>query len=161
MKWKEMTGPERYRVVEMARLGEKSLKEICETFGVSRQALSKAMEKVSQAAMEALEPKRSGRKGKSQEEKKVAALSQRATSLEKDVHHWKTRFEVAQAFIELSREQERRERVQGKKKKRYKTSQGTTGSVDRPGKTARLATVDDGPGAGTPEQEPGEVDKEK
>jgi uncharacterized protein YlxW (UPF0749 family) len=119
------------------------------------------MEKVSQAAMEALEPKRSGRKGKSQEEKKVAELSQRATSLEKDVQHWKTRFEVAQAFIDLSREQERRERVQGKKKKRCKTSQGTTGSVDRSGKMVRLATVDDGPGTGTPEQEPGEVDKEK
>lgn len=161
MKWKEMTGPERYRVVEMARRGEKSQKEICETFGVSRQALSKAMEKVSQAAMEALEPKRSGRKGKSQEQKKVTELSQRATSLEKDVHHWKTRFEVAQAFIELSREQERRERGQGKKKKRCKTSQGTTGSVDRSGKMVRLATVDDGPGTGTPEQEPGKVDKEK
>jgi len=161
MKWKEMTGPERYRVVEMARRGEKSLKEICETFGVSRQALSKAMEKVSQAAMEALEPKRSGRKGKSQEQKKVTELSQRATSLEKDVHHWKTRFEVAQAFIELSREQERRERGQGKKKKRCKTSQRTPGSVDRAGKTVRLATVDDGPGTGTPEQEPGKVDKEK
>lgn len=161
MKWKEMTGPERCRVVEMARRGEKSLKEICETFGVSRQALSKAMEKVSQAATEALEPKRSGRKAKSQAEKKVAELSQRATSLEKDVQHWKTRFEVAQAFIDLSREQERRERVQGKKKKRYKTSQGTTGSVDRSGKTARLATVDDGRGAGNPEQEPGKVGKEK
>ena len=94
----------------MARKGEKPLKEICETFGVSRQALSKAMEKVSQAAMEALEPKKSGRKGRSEQEKKVAELSKRATSLEKDVKHWKTRFEVAQAFIELSREQERRER---------------------------------------------------
>jgi hypothetical protein len=81
--------------------------------------------------------------------------------LEKDVHHWKTRFEVAQAFIDLSREQERRERVQGKKKKRCKTSQGTTGSVDRSGKTTRLAAEDDGPGAGTAEQEPGKVDKEK
>jgi len=161
MKWKEMTGPERYRVVEMARRAEKSLKEICETFGVSRQVLSKAMEKVSQAAMEALEPKRSGRKGKSQTEKKVAELSQRATSLEKDVQHWKTRFEVAQAFIELTREQERRERVQGKKKKRCKASQGPTGSVDRAGKTARLAPVDDGTGAGHPEEEPGKMDKEK
>lgn len=161
MKWKEMTGEERYRVVEMARRGEKSLKEICETFGVSRQALSKAMEKVSQAAVETLEPKRSGRKGKSQEQKKVSELSQRATSLEKDVQHWKTRFEVAQAFIDLSREQDRRDRMQGKKKKRCKTSQGTTRIVPRPGKTARLGPVDDGRGTGHPEKESGEVDKEK
>jgi len=54
MKWKEM-----------AMRGEKPLKEICETFGVSRQALSKAIEKVSQAAMDALEPKKAGRKPKS------------------------------------------------------------------------------------------------
>jgi hypothetical protein len=119
------------------------------------------MEKVSQAAMEALEPKMSGRKGKSQEEKKVAELSQRASSLEKDVKHWKTRFEVAQAFIELTREQERRDRMQGKKKKLYKGSQGPKGIVPRSGKTARLAPVDDGRGAGHPEEEPGAVDKEK
>lgn len=160
MQWKEMTGPERYQVVEMARRGKKSLKEICETFGVSRQVLSKAMEKVSQAAMEALEPHRSGRKGKSPEEKQVAELSQRASSLEKDVHHWKTRFEVAQAFIELTREQERRERTEAKKKKRFKPSQGAKGSVDRSGKTARLAPVDDGRGAGHREEEPQAVDKE-
>jgi transposase len=161
MKWKQMTGPERYRVVEMALRGEKSLKEISETFGVSRQVLSKAMEKVSQAAMEALEPKKSGRKGKSEEEKKLAELSQRASSLEKDVKHWKTRFEVAQAFIELTREQERRERTEGKKKKRRKTGQGPAGRADRSGQATRLAPVDDGRGAGHPEGEPGEVDKKE
>ena len=161
MKWKKMTGQERYQVVEMARRGEKSLKEICETFGVSRQALSKAMEKVSQAAMEALEPKKSGRKGKSEEEKKMTELSRRATSLEKDVHHWKTRFEVAKAFIELSREQERRERMQEKKKKRLETSKGTSGSDDTPGKEPLLAPVDDGRGAGHPDPEPGKMGKEK
>ena len=71
MKWKEMTGQERYQVVEMARKGEKSLKEICQTFGVSRQALSKAMEKASQAAMDALEPKKTGRKPQSEQEKEM------------------------------------------------------------------------------------------
>ena len=91
----------------------------------------------------------------------MTELSQRATSLEKDVQHWKTRFEVAQSFIELSREQERRERMQGEKKKRYKTNQGTTQSVRPSGKTARLAPVDDGRSAGRPNAESSEVDKEK
>jgi TolA-binding protein len=118
------------------------------------------MEKVSQAAMEALEPKKSGRKGKSDEEKKVAELSKRARTLEKDVRHWKTRFEVAQAFIELSREQERRERRQEKKKKRLETSQGASRGVYADGDNVRLAPVDDGRGAGHPEAEPPEVDKE-
>jgi hypothetical protein len=77
--------------------------------------------------------------------------------LEKDVEHWKTRFEVAQAFIELSREQERR---QEKKKKRLETSKGASGGVAATGDKARLAPVDDGRGAGHPEAEPGEVGKE-
>jgi len=160
MQWKEMTGPERYQVVEMARRGEKSLKEICETFGVSRQVLSKAMEKVARAAMEALEPKRSGRKGKSPEEKQLAELSQQAGSLQKEVQHWKTRFEVAQAFIELTREQERRERREAKKKKRFKKSPGVAGSPERAGQTAPVAPVDDGRGVGDRAEEPRALDKE-
>ena len=35
MKWKDLGGEERYRVLELARKGEMSLKQICETFGVS------------------------------------------------------------------------------------------------------------------------------
>jgi hypothetical protein len=81
--------------------------------------------------------------------------------LEKDVEHWKTRFEVAQAFIELSREQDRRERRQEKKKKRLKTIKGASGGVTATGDKAGLAPVDDGRDAGHPEAEPGEVDKEK
>ena len=157
MKWKEMTGQERYRVVEMASRGEKPLKEICETFGVSRQALSKAMEKVSQAAMDALEPKKAGRKPKTPEEQKLKELTRQTTSLSKEVEHWKTRFEVAQAFIEITREQERREQ---KKKKQQGAAKRTAREADGPGNHPRLAPVDDGADVGDTEAEPGKMEKE-
>jgi transposase len=140
MQWKDMTGEERYRVVEMARKGEKPIKEICNTFMVSRQALSKAMEKVSRAAVDALEPKKSGRKAKTEEEQEISILSKESTSLKKELNQWKTRYEVAQAFIDLTREEERRLSREEKKKKRGKAEKEVLPSW--PGPT--VASVDDG-----------------
>ena len=62
MKWKDLGGEERYRVVEMVRKGEMTIKEICEAFGVTRQALRQAVEKADLASVEALEPRKRGRK---------------------------------------------------------------------------------------------------
>ena len=155
MKWQEMTGEERYRVVEMARRGEKPITEICETFGVSRQALSKAMEKVAQAAWEALEPKKPGRKGKTEEQQKVEDLTKKRTSLEKQVTHWKTRYEVAQAFIDLAREEERRQ------KKKESVAQRRVARAPREGgQDTSVAPLDAGPDAADREGEPGAVDEE-
>lgn len=121
VQWKDMTGEERYRVVEMARRGEKPLKEICRSFGVSRQALSKAMEKVSRAAVEALEPKRPGRKAKTEQEQEISILSKRSSTLQKQVSHWKMRYEVAQTFLDLIREDEKKK---GKPAKRAAPASG-------------------------------------
>ena len=117
MRWKDMTGPERYRVVEMARRGERPLVEICQAFEVSRQTLHKAMERAEQAAMEALEPQTPGRKGPSEQQLQIGELEKKTTGLEKQVDHWKMRYEVAQAFINLSREAEQRQERNRKKKK--------------------------------------------
>ncbi|GAJ18056.1 unnamed protein product, partial [marine sediment metagenome] len=54
MKWQELSGEERYRVVELVRKGEVSITELCQTFGVSRQTLYRALEAADQAAVEAL-----------------------------------------------------------------------------------------------------------
>ena len=94
MRWKDMTGPERYRVVEMARRGERPLVEICRTFEVSRQTLHKAMERVEQAAMEALEPQTPGRKGPSEEQLLIGELEKKTTGLEKQVEILNKRVDV-------------------------------------------------------------------
>jgi hypothetical protein len=77
--------------------------------------------------------------------------------LEKEVDHWKTRYEVAQAFIDLTREEERRLRREGKKKKRKGPEKAVLPS--RPGPS--LAPVDDGASDGDQQPEPEEVEKKE
>jgi hypothetical protein len=43
------------------------------------------------------------------------------SSLEKELDHWKQKYEVAQAFIELERKLERQAQLPGKKAARKKT----------------------------------------
>ena len=130
MKWKELDGEERYRVVEVARKGEVPIKEICETFGVSRQTLYRAMNKADEASAAALEPKRPGRKGKTLGEQEVAELTARVAELEQEQETWKTKYEVAKAFLDLERKYDRGEPLDlsspgaGKKRRRRKKKKG-------------------------------------
>jgi len=113
MKWKELSGPERYRVLELVRRGETSIRQICQTFGVSRQALSRAMERADRASVEALEPRRRGRKPKTVKEVEAESLAADKASLEQELEHWKQKYEVARTFLELERRLERGERLPG------------------------------------------------
>ena len=113
MKWKDLGGEERYRVLELARKGEMSLKQICETFGVSRQVLNRAMEKADRASVEALEPKKPGKKPKAPQAVEIEQLAAKRTDLEKELEHWKQKYEVARTFLELERKLERGQRLPG------------------------------------------------
>ena len=112
MKWKDLNGEERYRVVEMARKREVSIKELCETFGVSRQTLNRAVKTVDEAATQALEPKSPGRKIKTQDEQSITELSGQVEGLNKELEHWKTKYEVAEAFLDLARRYDRGETLE-------------------------------------------------
>ena len=109
MKWTELSGEERYRIVEMARKQEVPQKEICETFGVSRQTLYRAMHKADEASAAALEPKRPGRRSKTPDEQAIVELSGQMEGLHKEQEQWKTKYEVAEAFLELERRYDRGE----------------------------------------------------
>ena len=100
-------------MLEMVRKGKISIKQICETFGVSRQVLSRAMEKMDQAAVEALEPRKPGRKQKTVQELENEELVAGKTSLEKELDHWKQKYEVAKTFLDLQRKLERGETLPG------------------------------------------------
>jgi transposase-like protein len=166
MKWKELSGEDRYRVVEMARKGEVPLSEICTTFGVSRQTLYRAMEKADRAAVEALEPKRPGRKGKTPTEAEVLELKASQEALSKELSHWQMKYDVAKAYLDLIRRHERgedlddegpteptpgkkkrrRKRATPRKRKRRKPSSTSTPSTD--GGEARMEPKSDGRGDG-------------
>lgn len=124
MKWKDLSGEERYRVVEMARSKEVSIKELCETFGVSRQTLNRAVKTADEAAARALEPKTPGRKARTLNEQEITELSGQVEGLNKELEHWKTKYEVAEAFLDLARRYDRGESLDKpsgvRKKKRRK-----------------------------------------
>jgi transposase-like protein len=115
-KWKDLSGEERYRVVELARKGEVEIKQLCQTFGVSRQTLYRALEAADQASVEALTPKRRGRKRRGASEQKLAEVRAKKAALEKELKRMRQKYEVAQALLDLQRKAERGERLPGEKK---------------------------------------------
>ena len=118
LKWQELSGEERYRVVEMARKGQVPLSELCKTFGVSRQTLYRAMEAADRASAEALEPKKRGRKPAAASEVRTTELEASNAGLHKELEHWKTKYQVARTLLDLERKLERGEPLPGEKGKK-------------------------------------------
>lgn len=124
LQWKELSGQERYRVVMLARQGNVEVSTLCKSFGVSRQTLYRAMEASDQASMEALEPKTRGRKPTPVSEVEARELSQSNSDLQKELDHWKMKYEVAKTFIDLERQLDRKtsSNGEGEKKRRIRRS---------------------------------------
>jgi transposase-like protein len=120
LKWKELSGQERYRVVMLARKGEVPVRELCKSFGVSRQTLYRAMEAADQAAMEALERKKPGRKPVPVSEVEAKELTASNANLKKEIDHWKTKYEVAKTFIELERQLDQKSSQNGRGEKKHR-----------------------------------------
>jgi transposase-like protein len=134
LKWKALSGEERYRVVEMARKGQLAISELCQTFGVSRQTLYRAMAAADRASMEALELKPRGRKPKPASEVRTTELEAGNAELSKQLEHWKTKYQVVRTLLDLERKLERGEPLpgeEGKKKKQRKKGQTPTRSRSR------------------------------
>ena len=125
--WQELSGEERYRVVEMARKGQVAISELCQTFGVSRQTLYRAMEAADRASAAALEPKKRGRKPRPASEARSEELAASNAGLHEELKHWKTKYQVARTMLDLERKLERGEPLPGEKgKKRSRRKKGQT-----------------------------------
>jgi transposase-like protein len=109
MKWAQLSGEERFRVVEMARKGDVPITEICQTFGVSRQTLYRAMDKADEASRAALEPKRPGRQAPSAESVELKTKDAETQKLQAELASWKTKYEIAKAYLDLVRRYDRGE----------------------------------------------------
>ena len=118
VKWTELSGQERYQVVAMARKGQIEVSQLCKTFGVSRQTLYRAMEATEQASIAALEPKKPGRKPAPVSETRAKELATSNAGLEKELDHWKMKYEVAKTFIDLERQLDREDAVPGGREKK-------------------------------------------
>ena len=134
LKWQELSGEERYRVVEMARKGQVPLSELCKTFGVSRQTLYRAMEAADRASAEALSPKKRGRKPKPASEVQRAELEESNAGLHKELDHWKMKYQVARTLLDLERKLDRGEPLPGEEgEKRSSRKKRKTPPGDRSG----------------------------
>ena len=148
VRWQDLSGEERYRVIELLRKGEVEIKALCKNFGVSRQTLHRAREAADRAAIEALTKKRPGRKSPPASEAQVKDLQQEKKRLEKALHRMGQRYEIAQTLLDLQREAEQRTRP-AREKKNPRPAGGSDPAglfTRRPPK--RMATNDDGPDAG-------------
>lgn len=144
MKWKDLSGQERYHVVQMAREGKVLIKELCRSFGVSRQSLKTAMDKADRAAMEALTPRSPGRKGKSKQQVEAEAMKQEKGELQKELDLWKQKYEVAMAFVDIHKkllngealsEESKGPNRPGEKKKRNRDRNPRSAKAAGPGRT--------------------------
>jgi len=156
-KWTELDAQERYRAVMMLIRGEATLAQLSQTFSVSRQVLSRAKAQAEQGALAALEPKKPGRKGKSEEQLQIDALMEQQGKLEKELEQEKKKVEIAQAFLELERTLGQGESAEpaGKKKNREKRrrrarrrKKKAPRGAGRLGTAARMAGQGDGNDAG-------------
>lgn len=138
MKWKDLNGEARYRVVQMAREGKVPIKALCRSFGVSRQSLKTATDKADQAAMEALTPKSAGRKGKSKEQAEAEAVKKEKASLDKELDRWKQKYEIAMTFVDIHKKllngeelSEKRQKPKRPGKKKRRKGLGNPRSTER------------------------------
>lgn len=115
-------------MVELARRGDVPIPELCATFGVSRQTLYRTMGAADQASIEALEPKKRGRKPLPASAAKAAELETEKATLEEELSRWRRKYEVAKTILELERQAERGERLPGESgKKRSRTRKKRSG----------------------------------
>ena len=149
LKWKSLSGEERYAVVELARKGELEITELCRTFGVSRQMLYRALEAAARASVEALTPKRRGRKRQPASQKKLTEVQSEKADLEKELKRMRQKYEVAQALLDLQRKAQRGERLPGEKTAFRAFRHENPKSASATGTKTPLAGGRDGGGTGS------------
>jgi transposase-like protein len=157
LKWQQLSGQERYQVIELLRKGEVEVKELCQTFGVSRQTLYRAAEAADQASVAALTPKPRGRKPEPASGKQLRELQSEKKVLQKQLARMSQKYEIAQALLDLQRKAERGERLPGEKKTRRSSKRASPSGVGPIGTNRTMADSDDGQSFGSDGGGPGQL----
>ena len=74
IRWQDLAGPERLKLIEQLWQGRMTKSELCRTLHMSRQVLHRATVAAQEAAQEALEPKRPGRKTPTEDQARITEL---------------------------------------------------------------------------------------
>jgi len=118
VRWRDLSGQDRLRLIEQVRQGRLKQADLCRTFGMSRQVLHRAIKAMEEAAVEALEPKRPGRKPVPVSDQEVRQLKKDLTHRDRELAHLQQKYEVTQTLLELERKLDRGELLPGEKKRR-------------------------------------------
>jgi transposase-like protein len=118
--WQELTGEDRWRVIEEIRQGKIQVAELCRRFGINRQTLYRALRAAEEGAQEALEPKAAGRKQKSASERQVERLKQELAQREEELARWRQKYEVTKALLNLERKLAKGESLPGEERKKLR-----------------------------------------
>ncbi len=148
VRWQDLSGQERYQVIELMRRGKVEIKQLCESLGVSRQTLYRAMEAADQASIEALTRKRRGRKPQPASETQIKELQKDKKTLEKQLHRMSQKYEIAQTLLDLQRRAERGEVLPGEKKNLGRAEAAEPHSIFTRSLSAQMAEDADGSGSG-------------
>ena len=123
-RWRELSGEERWKVIEQSRRGEMPIGDLCRQFGISRQTLYRMREAADRAARQALEPRAPGRKKKPVSEVEIQALRRDLEQREKELDRWRQKYEVTKSLLTLERRLSQGKPLPGERGK--KTSRKTS-----------------------------------
>ncbi len=147
-RWRQMSGEQRYRLLELLNKGAVEVSELSRTFGVSRQSLYRALAMAQAAGIAALTPKPAGRKARPATQQKLTELQAEKKKLERELYLTRQKYEVAEALLDLQRRLDRGEPLPGEKKARNRKSRTATSGAGPTGEGKRLVPRSDGSGAG-------------
>ena len=148
LRWQQLSGEQRYRVLELLNKGTVEAAELSRRFGVSRQTLYRALAVAQAAGIAALTPRPAGRKPQPQVQQKLTELQTQKKQLEKELQLTRQKCEVAEALLDLQRRLDRGEPLPGEKKAWTRQQRTGTSGAGRPGRATPLADSGDGGGGG-------------
>lgn len=148
VRWKDLSGQERYQVIALMRKGQVEIKQLCRSFGVSRQTLYRAAEAADKASIAALTRKPRGRKRQPASETQLKDLQTQKKKLEKELNQMSQRYEIAQTLLDLQRQAERGELLPGEKKTLRSPGRTNPQGFLAHRRRSPLASGDDGPDSG-------------
>ncbi len=149
VRWKDLSGQERYQVITLMRKGQVEIKELCRSFGVSRQTLYRAAEAADKASVTALTQKPRGRKRQPASETQLKDLQTQKKKLEKELNQMSQKYEIAQTLLDLQRQAERGELLPGEKKTFRSPGRTNSSGFLAHSRQSELASSNNIPGSGS------------
>lgn len=159
VRWQQLSGEQRYRVLELLNKGAVEVAELSRTFGVSRQTLYRALAMAQAAGIAALTPKPAGRKPPPAAQQKLTELQTEKKKLERELLLTRQKYEVAEALLDLQRRLDRGESLPGEKKARNRPSRTDTSGAGPTGGGKRMVPSSDGGDTGDHAGSAGPVDE--